>query len=917
MNRLKFKGKWRSYQQQTLDNLAHHLTDSKLHIVAAPGAGKTTLGIEVIARLQQPVLIFAPTLTIRNQWKERIISAFLPENPPDIISMDIRQPKPITITTYQAMWSALSGRLENAHTGEPDEDSPDLDNSDQNMSNLLLSFSDTTDFELNESVSQKNKPITQKMRQKEIITLLKKQKITLLCFDEAHHLRNEWWQSLNILIKGLKPKQTLSLTATPPYDVPQNEWDRYEKICGPIDDYISIPELVKNGDLCPHQDYVYFSNLTKEENTVITELENKVHRFTDYLNGKTDFAQMLAQADVLKHPQNYMDFIYEDSDFFVSLISYLHHLNCHIPTCFLKLFDLTPKTILPFTVHQGELFISGLLNKHRPLFSALETDIADIESMARQNGILYRNMLTITENPVIRKQLSASAGKINAISTIIQSEHAVLKEKLRLVVLADYIREDIQYNWATSLGVVPIFMKTIQDFPHIPTAVLTGRIIIIPNHTQEVMLSEAYRQNIKPNDIRFKPFKNSTTHSLVIFSDSSRNKIVKLMTDLFNRGVFQILIGTQALLGEGWDAPSLNTLILSSTIASYMSSNQMRGRAIRTDKNNPDKTANIWHLGTLKQFNLWNMVEQKTLNYKVTVEDFGFDLKQLEKRFIGYEAPTHTEPYHIQNGLERLALGNITPSRVEDMNRLMLERSKNRRMIAHAWQNADITLSDNSELLSGIEPPLKQKMFVYKGTFLFLLCVYGVISAGIFGGIRLISTTTDALLSAGTIGGCLIGRLIYKYLRNGSIEGSMKSVISVVLKTLIKMGEIKTDFATARIKIKRQTNGKLFCTVRKLRPIELCILTRAVQEILNPIDNPRYLIKRGGIIQKDYHAIPEIIGTNKSNVLYFKRMWQKYIGRCQIIYTRSPNGKKLLLKAKRYAFANDWGKRAVSRIRQL
>lgn len=917
MNRLKFKGKWRSYQQQTLDNLAHHLTDSKLHIVAAPGAGKTTLGIEVIARLQQPVLIFAPTLTIRNQWKERIISAFLPENPPDIISMDIRQPKPITITTYQAMWSALSGRLENAHTGEPDEDSPDLDNSDQNMSNLHLSFSDTTDFDLNESVSQKNKPITQKIRQKEIITLLKKQKITLLCFDEAHHLRNEWWQSLNILIKGLKPKQTLSLTATPPYDVPQNEWDRYEKICGPIDDYISIPELVKNGDLCPHQDYVYFSNLTDEENTVITEQENKVHRFTDYLNGKTDFAQMLAQTDVLKHPQNYMDFIYEDSDFFVSLISYLHHLNCHIPTCFLKLFDLTPKTILPFTVHQGELFISGLLNKHRPLFSALETDIADIESIARQNGILYRNMLTITENPVIRKQLSASAGKINAISTIIQSEHAVLKEKLRLVVLADYIREDIQYNWATSLGVVPIFMKTIQDFPHIPTAVLTGRIIIIPNHTQEVMLYEAKQARIKPNDIRFKPFKNSTTHSLVIFSDSSRNKIVKLMTDLFNRGVFQILIGTQALLGEGWDAPSLNTLILSSTIASYMSSNQMRGRAIRTDKNDPDKTANIWHLGTLKQFNLWNMVEQKTLNYKVTVEDFGFDLKQLEKRFIGYEAPTHTEPYHIQNGLERLALGKITPSRVEDMNRLMLERSKNRRMIAHAWQNADITLSDNSELLSGIEPPLKQKMFVYKGTFLFLLCVYGVISAGIFGGVRLISTTTDALLSAGTIGGCLIGRLIYKYLRNGSIEGSMKSVISVVLKTLIKMGEIKTDFATARIKIKRQTNGKLFCTVRKLRPIELCILTRAVQEILNPIDNPRYLIKRGGIIQKDYHAIPEIIGTNKSNVLYFKRMWQKYIGRCQIIYTRSPNGKKLLLKAKRYAFANDWGKRAVSRIRQL
>ena len=66
-NLLKFKGSWRDYQKRILDNLSFHLRDEKLHVVAAPGAGKTTLGIEVISRINRPTLILAPTNTIKNQ----------------------------------------------------------------------------------------------------------------------------------------------------------------------------------------------------------------------------------------------------------------------------------------------------------------------------------------------------------------------------------------------------------------------------------------------------------------------------------------------------------------------------------------------------------------------------------------------------------------------------------------------------------------------------------------------------------------------------------------------------------------------------------------------------------------------------------------------------------------------------------
>lgn len=89
--KLKFKGTWRVYQKRILDSLEFHLSDKKLHIVAAPGAGKTTLGVEVIARINKPVLILVPTNTIKNQWKERICSSFLEPEDYNLVSVNIRK----------------------------------------------------------------------------------------------------------------------------------------------------------------------------------------------------------------------------------------------------------------------------------------------------------------------------------------------------------------------------------------------------------------------------------------------------------------------------------------------------------------------------------------------------------------------------------------------------------------------------------------------------------------------------------------------------------------------------------------------------------------------------------------------------------------------------------------------------------
>ena len=48
-----------------------------------------------------------------------------------------------------------------------------------------------------------------------------------------------------------------------PYDVEPNIWANYVSLCGEIDAEISVPELVKAKNLCPHQDYIYFNYPTE------------------------------------------------------------------------------------------------------------------------------------------------------------------------------------------------------------------------------------------------------------------------------------------------------------------------------------------------------------------------------------------------------------------------------------------------------------------------------------------------------------------------------------------------------------------------------------------------------------------------------------------------------------------------------
>src|SRR5215470_17699934 len=73
-----FRKPWRIYQARLLERLSGYMSDGRLHVVAAPGSGKTVLGLEVLRRIDAPTLVLAPTITIRDQWVQRLVELFLP-----------------------------------------------------------------------------------------------------------------------------------------------------------------------------------------------------------------------------------------------------------------------------------------------------------------------------------------------------------------------------------------------------------------------------------------------------------------------------------------------------------------------------------------------------------------------------------------------------------------------------------------------------------------------------------------------------------------------------------------------------------------------------------------------------------------------------------------------------------------------
>ena len=177
-------------------------------------------------------------------------------------------------------------------------------------------------------------------------------------------------------------------------------------------------------------------------------------------------------------------------------------------------------------------------------------------------------------------------------------------------------------------------------------ALLTGRLVVVHESVARRLDGEAA---CRPLDL-------APGFSLV---DSTSRNAVTVLTELLEEGLINVLVGTRALLGEGWDAPCINSLILASNVGSYMLTNQMRGRAIRIDPNDPDKVSSIWHIVAIvldrRRFDL------RPKDHRLFYPGLA-DFRELDGRFSTFVGVHQTEP-RIENNLFRLELPYIERKR--------------------------------------------------------------------------------------------------------------------------------------------------------------------------------------------------------------------------------------------------------------
>ncbi|MDY0354849.1 MAG: DEAD/DEAH box helicase family protein [Sedimentisphaerales bacterium] len=876
---IQFRKPWRRYQQRVLSELDDYLDDNHLHIVAAPGSGKTVLGLEVVRRLNRPTLIFTPTVAIRDQWIDRLVGLFSDRGPglPDWVSRDIRDPRFLTVSTYQGLHSVYSGQEEEEEDQQPQPAG---------------------------EKAGKNGP--RSARKAALLKKLGALDVRTLVLDEAHHLRNEWWRCLIDVKKNLNEPTVVALTATAPFDVSPFEWDRYVDLCGSIDAEITVPELVQERNLCPHQDYVYISTPLRAEQAELAEFRRQVDASVKALTGNEAFIQALEGDRRVVEPGTHVEEILADPGFYSSVAIFLSHVRGRPPRKLLAAIGFSRRKCRPLTLEWLQTLLTGCLYSHAKSFEAHKGLFQQIARDLKRIGAIERRTVSLRSTSRTAQLLTRSASKLKSIEDIVEMEGQSLGPALRMVVLTDFVRSaDFPRDTTDTkdlkrLGVVPIFEQIRRSkAPDVRLGILTGTLTVVPSDTQESLRAIGADLGIDSGSIAFKPLAHDERFCEVVVRGADKQKIVALVTNLFRQGGVTVLVGTTSLLGEGWDAPSVNTLILASFVGSYMLSNQMRGRAIRTEEGHPTKTANIWHL-----------VCQET-----GVAEPGEDLDTLMRRFKAFVGVSFKRSA-IESGLSRLGLGNppYDPTRIDQINATMTQQARDRGGLRTRWELAlgAARIGAMAEEVTTSQLALPRDFVVTRTVLAVLWQVWfwGVSAFSIWMSrsaaswplrvLMLLLAAVSALAAVAALPKFF--KALWLLLRHGSVASSMKQIGNALLKALVEAGVIDARRARPRVIAQRREYGLVACSVKGGSTRERSVFLEALQELLGPIDDPRYLLVRksplGPFMRKDYHAVPRALAKNKESAEHFRRMWARYIGPCEALYTRNPQGRQTLLKAR-------------------
>lgn len=587
-----FPHPFRRHQREALDALAavRATGRSRAWVVLPPGAGKTLVGLETIRReaATRPdvrALVLSPNTAIQGQWV-RGWESF--EGPPVPIGSDRELAAPVTSLTYQSL--AVFDAEADAGTGEQDPASSVLERLHDNGRALVARL-------------QEAGPIT-------------------LVLDECHHLLEVWGRLLGEILEELPQATVLGLTATPPETLGPDQAALVAELFGDIVYSTSIPAVVREGHLAPFMDLIWLTTPTAAEAEWLAGQAERFAELTTRLmdpgfgskpflvwadlrfNGEVPFARIAAKQPAL-----------------ADAALRLEHAGL------LRLPDDLPRGeahSYPPDADDWAVLIDdwydacvaeSVDDRDQDVRDALRRALPAIGFQLTRSGI--RRGRTAVD-----RVLARSSAKSAALVDIVDAEHRSLGDRMGMLVICDH--EAAAATVAADLaGVLPeragsarlALAQLIADpaTAGLMPLMVTGRTVAAAPAVLERLRGEAGLDGLVVGE----PDQDGIAE---LTGPWTSRQWVRAVTDFFTAGRCQVLIGTRALLGEGWDAPTATGLVDLSMASTPGSVVQTRGRTLRLDPRDPDKVAVNWTVccvaeGHPKGDNDWQRTVRKHQGY--------------------------------------------------------------------------------------------------------------------------------------------------------------------------------------------------------------------------------------------------------------------------------------------------------------
>ncbi|WP_435208794.1 DEAD/DEAH box helicase family protein [Streptomyces sp. bgisy034] len=912
----------RPHQQAALDELERRWRTGcgRAWVVLPPGTGKTVTGLEAARRLGRPVVVFGPNTAIQGQWIREW--GRFPESAKAPAGTDRTLTARVTVLTYQCL-----------ATFDPDaEVSEDGANRRSQLARLRAGS-------------------------QELVEALRGLGAFTLLLDESHHLLDTWGKLLAELLRELPAATVIGLTGTPPGRLTTDEAALVDELFGPAVCGPSIPAVVREGHLAPYAEHLWLTTPTTDESAWLSaEVERFTELTTDLLEpgfATSSFLSWLDERIVArrwagshKEAVPWHTFERDHPELAAAALRFHHQGLLALPEGARLREEHRHQPTAADWVCLLDDYVMRCLQP-----SAAVRDAAALESIrAALPGVGYQ--LTARgirggRSPVDRV-LARSAAKTWAVREILTAEWGMVGNRLRAVVLCDHERASATLP-ARLTGVLVaqagsarlLLAELLADgrTAKLEPMLVTGRTIAAGEET-----ARSFVEFCGDSSLRLDRLGPDCVEITAATGWDSR-RWVPLATRFFEEGGSRVLIGTRAMLGEGWDTRSVNTLVDLTEATTATAVVQTRGRALRTDPDWPEKVAHIWSVVCVDHDHPkgdvdWDRFVRKHEGY------FG-----ITDRGLLVDGVAHVHP----------ALSPSAPPPERDFDRfntLMLARANDRDRVRELWRVGK-PYADRLVHKIRVAPTTARRLPVDRSPFqatdhrvVTLPAERGVtplrypddapaenssielaVPIGLAMGFAVALTVfflaghmLPALLAMVAIGAPVFWKTriwVYSAAWNGLRADTGAELLAEASSTteLPALAYALADGLHAAGLVPRgadavtvepdQTGAYRIHLQGVPASASRCFVT-ALDELISPIATPRYLIPRYVVTTQGheaglklyspapppnavvYHAIPTVLGENRKRVGAFATAWSRWVSPATPVCTRSPEGAGIL-----------------------